>query len=107
VLHNELASYRNDLPTKARLVIVNKADQFETPTEIQDAKTKLDRIRRQALEIFQDQQALSGRVVAVPMKVVTLSAKKKQGTAMLAKTLVDLLSAQRDAENDTSEQTSV
>ena len=103
VLHNELASYRQDLPAKARLVIVNKADQFTTPAEIEAAKTKLDRIRRQVHEIWEDREAVkwpatsSDAAADAPMKILTLSAKKKQGTQGLAKTLVDLLRAQRAA----------
>ncbi|GAK66244.1 GTPase [Moesziomyces antarcticus] len=106
VLHNELASYRSDLPAKARLVIINKADQFTTPDEIEAAKTKIDRIRRQVNEIWEDQQALrTGEVnqgaERAPMKVLTLSAKKKQGTQGLAKTLVELLrEARSEAQQD-------
>uniref|UniRef100_V5EZI0 GTPase n=1 Tax=Kalmanozyma brasiliensis (strain GHG001) TaxID=1365824 RepID=V5EZI0_KALBG len=98
VLHNELASYREDLPAKARLVIVNKADQFVSPEEIEEAKRKLERIKRQVVEIAEDQEAIGGRGEA--MKVLTLSAKKKQGTQGLAKTLVELLRAQRAAESE-------
>ncbi|KAJ1025150.1 hypothetical protein NDA16_002656 [Ustilago loliicola] len=109
VLHNELASYREDLPGKARLVIVNKADQFTTAEEIEVAKEKLERIKKQAREIWEDQRALQkwdGGVKGEegePMKVLTLSAKKKQGTQGLAKTLVDLLRAQRAAEQRTED----
>lgn len=108
ILHNELASYRSDLPAKARLIIVNKADQFTEPAEIEAAKTKLDRIRRQAQEIWEDRQALmpssaSQSAEDAPMKIVTLSARKKQGTQGLAKTLVELLKAQRAAERQAAE----
>ena len=101
VLHDELASYRDDLPGKARLVIVNKADMFGERQEIERAKGKLERIKKQVLEIWEDQKALVGeKERGEPMKIVTVSAKKKQGTQMLAKTLVDLLRAQRAAESE-------
>ncbi|SPC67736.1 related to MTG2 - Mitochondrial GTP binding protein [Ustilago sp. UG-2017b] len=109
VLHNELAEYREDLPEKARLVIVNKADQFEKPEEIEMAKEKVDKIKRQAREIWQDQRALQKWDTGVkgeegePMKVVILSAKKKQGTQTLAKTLVELLRARRANEQGVEE----
>ncbi|CDU22266.1 related to MTG2-Mitochondrial GTP binding protein [Sporisorium scitamineum] len=98
-LHNELSSYRTDLPTKARLVIVNKADLFAQPAEIQEAKVKLERIRRQVVEMWEDQQAVLGEEGGVGlMEVVTVSAKKKQGTQGLARRLVDLLRAQHQLE---------
>lgn len=109
VLHNELAEYREGLPGKARLVIVNKADQFEKPEEIEMAKEKVDKIKRQAREIWQDQRALQKWDTGVkgeegePMKVVILSAKKKQGTQTLAKTLVELLRARRANEQGVEE----
>ncbi|SJX64820.1 related to MTG2-Mitochondrial GTP binding protein [Sporisorium reilianum f. sp. reilianum] len=97
VLHTELASYRQDLPAKARLVIVNKADLFALPHEVHEAKAKLERIRKKVDEIWEDQQAVLGAAQGGggPMRIVTLSAKKKQGTQGLAKTLVELLRAQR------------
>lgn len=111
VLHNELASYREDLPAKARLIIVNKADQFAAEDEIEAAKAKLDRIRRQAVELWEDRRALKkwdsakqgGKGEVAPMKIITLSAKKKQGTQALAKTLVELLKAQRAAEAEAAD----
>ncbi|SPO29639.1 related to MTG2 - Mitochondrial GTP binding protein [Ustilago trichophora] len=109
ILHNELASYREDLPAKARLVIVNKADQFASAAEIEDAKMKLDRIKKQVTEIWEDREAVKWPqekkilVEEGPMKIITLSAKKKQGTQMLAKTLVELLRAQRAAEKAAAE----
>ena len=39
------------------------------------------------------------------MKIITLSAKKKQGTQALAKTLVELLKAQRAAEAEAADAT--
>ncbi|SPO30916.1 related to MTG2 - Mitochondrial GTP binding protein [Ustilago trichophora] len=109
ILHNELASYREDLPAKARLVIVNKADRFASAAEIEDAKIKLDRIRKQVTEIWEDREAVKwprekkSLLEDGPMKIITLSAKKKQGTQMLAKTLVELLRAQRAAEKGATE----
>ncbi|PWY99917.1 GTP-binding protein Obg/CgtA [Testicularia cyperi] len=101
VLHNELSSYRADLAKKAELIIVNKADLFGDETEIQNAKEKLGLIESQARMIWADIEAtLVGPEAdnwqqTGPMKLVTISAKKKQGTDKLAKALVDLLKARR------------
>ncbi|SNX83951.1 related to MTG2 - Mitochondrial GTP binding protein [Melanopsichium pennsylvanicum] len=101
ILHDELGSYREDLPTKAKLVIVNKADMFGTENEVEEAKAKLEKVKKQSVEIWEDHRAL-GKQTDV-MKMITVSAKKKQGTQGLAKTLFELLRAEREAEKEAAE----
>ncbi len=92
VLHNELASYREDLPAKARLVIVNKADLFWVARRDQGGQEQVGEDKTSG---GRDMGGSTGDrregIGGGPMRIVTVSAKKKQGTQMLAKTLVELL----------------
>ncbi|CUA75612.1 GTPase Obg [Rhizoctonia solani] len=80
VLHDELEMYQPGLPTRARLVVANKADLMPSANEaeVEAAWVKLRRLRDEVDAIAWDDGGQTG-----PIEVVAISGKFKQNLQIL------------------------
>ncbi|CAE6499763.1 unnamed protein product [Rhizoctonia solani] len=80
VLHDELEMYQPGLPTRARLVVANKADLMPSANEaeVEAAWAKLRRLRDEVDAIAWDDGGQTG-----PIEVVAISGKFKQNLQLL------------------------
>ncbi|KAJ1301252.1 hypothetical protein OPQ81_003660 [Rhizoctonia solani] len=92
VLHNELEMYQPGLPSRARLVVANKADLMPSASEaeIEAAWVKLRRLRDEVDAIAWDDCGQTG-----PIEVVPTSGKYKQNLQKLVEKMMYHVKAAR------------
>ncbi|EPQ26690.1 uncharacterized protein PFL1_05669 [Pseudozyma flocculosa PF-1] len=105
-LRRELEEFRQGLSRRCKVVVANKADLWgvgaDADVQVETAKAKLARLRETVRQIaLEDADGREARADELTMKVLPISAKKRQGTERLARLLGEVLQRQkRDDEDD-------